>query len=91
MIGTRADIAYSMGVISQYMTNPRPLHQSAVKRSFSYFKGTMDHGLSYGRSPNLPVVRYCDADYAKDIDTRRSTSGYTFLFCGGAIRLNSKK
>ena len=51
----------------------------------------MDHGLSYGGSPNLPVIGYCDADYAGDIDTRRSTTGYTFLFCGGAISWNTKK
>ena len=79
------DILYAVGVVSQYMINLGPLHWSAVKRIFRYIKGTMDHGLSYGGSPNLPVVGYCDADYAGDIDTWRSITGYTFLFCGGAI------
>ena len=51
----------------------------------------MNHGLSYGGSLNLPVVGYCDADYAGDIDTRRSTTGHTFLFCDGTINWNSKK
>ena len=51
----------------------------------------MDHRLSYGGSPNVLVVGYCDADYEGDIDTRRSTTGYTFLFCRSAISWNSKK
>ena len=91
MIGTRADIAYAVGVVSQYMTNPGPLHWTAIKRIFHYLKDTMDHGLSYSGSPNLPVVGYCDVDYEGDIDTRRSTTGYTFLLYGGTISWNSKK
>ena len=78
MIDTWADITYAVGVVSQYMTNRGPLPWSAVKRIFHYFKGTMDHGLSYGGSPNLLVIGYCDADYAWDIDTWKSTTWYTF-------------
>ena len=51
----------------------------------------MSHGLCYCGSPNLPVVGYCEAVYAGDIDTRISTTGYSFLFWGGAMSLNSKK
>ena len=91
MIDTWVDVAYAVGVVSQHMTNHGPLHWSAVQRIFRYVKGKMDGGLSYGGSLNLPVVGYCDADYAGDIDTRRFTTGYTFLLCGGAISWNSKK
>ena len=77
--------------ISQYITTLGSLHCSVVKRIFCYLKSTMDHGLIYSRSSNLSVVGYSDADYAENIDTRRSTTGYTFLFCGGAISWNSKK
>ena len=34
MIGTRADIAYAVGVVSQYMANPGPQHWIAVKQFF---------------------------------------------------------
>ena len=80
-----------MGVVSEYMTNRGPLHSCVVKRIIRYLEGMMDHELSYGGNPNLPIVDYCEADYAGDIDTWRSTTGYTFLFCGGAISWNSKK
>ena len=92
MIGTRADIAFAVGVVSQYMANPGPRHWVAVKRILRYLKGTMDDVLRYGGSySNLQVVGYCDADYAGDIDSRKSTTGYVFLLNGGAISWNSKK
>jgi transposase InsO family protein len=92
MISTRADISYPVGVVSQYMANPGPQHWIAVKRILRYLQGTSNHVLQYGGSPlSLQVIGYCDADYAGDIDTRRSTTGYTFLLAGGAISWNSKK
>lgn len=33
---------------------------------------------------------YCDADYAGDIDTRRTTTGYVFLMGDGAVSWCSK-
>jgi hypothetical protein len=45
----------------------------------------------FSNSAISQVVGYCDADYAGDIDTRKSTTGYTFLLYGGAISWNSKK
>ncbi|PSC67053.1 Retrovirus-related Pol poly from transposon TNT 1-94, partial [Micractinium conductrix] len=38
--------------------------------------------------PGLQV--FCDADHAGDIDTRRSTTGYAFIFNGGAISWASR-
>lgn len=33
---------------------------------------------------------YCDADFASDMETRRSTNGFVFTLAGGAITWSSK-
>ncbi|MCO5582215.1 hypothetical protein L7F22_036107 [Adiantum nelumboides] len=40
--------------------------------------------ICFGKG-DLSVVGYTDADYAGDLDKRRSTSGYLYTFAGGAI------
>ena len=34
---------------------------------------------------------YTDADYAGDVDTRRSTTGFVFILFGGAVSWSSKR
>jgi len=49
-----------------------------VKRIFKYLKGTSDVGLLYrGEAPSL-IAGYSNSDYAGDIDSRRSMTGYVF-------------
>ncbi|KAH9680375.1 Integrase catalytic domain-containing protein [Citrus sinensis] len=50
MVCTRADIAYAVNVVSRFMSNPGKLHWDAVKWVMRYLKGTLDHGLMYGKS-----------------------------------------
>jgi hypothetical protein len=40
---------------------------------------------------DLKIAGYSDADFAVDIDDRKSTSGYIFLFGGAAVSWLSKK
>jgi hypothetical protein len=71
------------------MSKPTSVHWSAAKTVLRYLAGTTDYGITYGTgNPGLQV--YCDADYAGDIDTRRSTTGYVFILNGGAITWSSR-
>jgi ribonuclease HI len=88
-ICTRPDIAQAVGALSKFMATPTTVHWQAAKGVLRYVAGTLDHGLMFGNGNTL--VGYCDADYAGDPDTRRSTSGYVFILNGGAISWSSKR
>ena len=45
--------------------------------------------LTFGDS-QLVLEGFVDADWAGDLDGRKSTSGYLFTFAGGAISWQSK-
>jgi transposase InsO family protein len=92
MLGTRPDIAYAVGVLSQYGSNPGPEHWAALKRVIRYLKGTAHFALQYGGAENgLELVGWTDSDWASDLDTRRSIAGFTLDLNGGSISWSSKK
>ncbi|MCO5606494.1 hypothetical protein L7F22_060682 [Adiantum nelumboides] len=51
----------------------------------NYIIDAMDYTMATSKRGYLSVVGYIDADYAGDLDKRRSTSGYLYTFVGGAI------
>lgn len=85
---TRPDIAYAVGVVSRFMQNPKKPH---FRRILRYMKGTLDYGLLYKKGEQCKIVGYCDADYAGDHDTRRSTTGNVFRLGLGAVYWCSKR
>lgn len=88
-ICTRPDIAQAVGALARYMSKPTTAHWTSAKTVLRYLAGTADLGITFGAgSPGLQA--FCDADYAGDIDTRRSTTGYVFLLNGGAISWASR-
>ena len=62
------------------------------KRLLRYLTGTRDATLRFsrGNATDLVLTGYCDADWAGDPDTRRSTTGYVFMLCGASISWASK-
>jgi hypothetical protein len=95
MVCTRSDIAHAVGVLSRYMSKPEKEHWTAVKRVFRYLCGTASYGLCYegrlGLDRVVDIHGFVDADWAGDLDRRRSTSGYVFNLFGGAISWMSKR
>lgn len=89
---TRPEIAFSVQVLSRSMKASGDEHWKAAKRVMRYLKGTRDLGIKYGLSDSdsLILEGYCDADWANDKDTRRSTTGYLFKLAGGSISWASK-
>ncbi|KAG7532793.1 Reverse transcriptase RNA-dependent DNA polymerase [Arabidopsis thaliana x Arabidopsis arenosa] len=89
MIGTRPDLAYPVGVISRFMSNPIKEHWLAVKWVLRYIKGTLDIKLCYQKNPDFQITGYCDADHGADLDKRRSITGLVFTLGGNTISWKS--
>jgi hypothetical protein len=73
------------------MANPSLQHWIAVKRIFRYLQGTLQFKLRFGGLSAQDVVGYCDADWADDLEDRRSTTGFVFMMGGGATLWSSKR
>ena len=86
--GTRPDISYSVGVLARYSKCPKEEHWQAALDVLRYVNGTAHMGLLYGRKES--VSGYCDSDFARCTETRRSTTGYVFRLNGAAITWQSK-
>jgi hypothetical protein len=71
-----------VGKVSQFCQNPGYGHWNAVKRIISYLSGTPNHELLFKKGNYIDVIGYSDADFARDVDNRKSTTGYIFLYCG---------
>ena len=89
-VATRPDIAYTVGTLARFISNPNITHWQAAKGVVRYLAYTKNKGITF-RGSDLTLTGYCDADYAGDLDTRKSTTGYVFINNGGAISWNSKR
>lgn len=90
-VATRPDITFILGCVSRFLEKPSSIHVNAVKRIFRYISGTADHGILYNANNDLKLHGYSDADYAGDVDSRRSTSGYCFMLGSGIISWASER
>jgi len=88
MLGTRPDIAYAIGIVSQFNHAPVWEHWMAVKQIFRYLAGTRGLCLRYGATNSSGG--YSDADWGSGND-RKSVGGYVFLLNGGSVSWSSKK
>ena len=91
VVSTRPDLAVAVGMLSQFMKGPGKEHWTGIKRVLRYIKGTLDYGLKFVYSKNFVLYGYSDADWAGDIESRKSTSGYVFRLGGCTISWKSKK
>jgi len=76
-IATHLDIAYTIGVLCQFVKNPRMAHWLTAKCILQYLKGTVNTKLVYSQpsSPDL-FTTYSDADLSGNPNNSRSISGF---------------
>jgi transposase InsO family protein len=98
-VSTRPDIVQAVSKLARVMSKPEEEHWVMAKRVLRYLKGKPDVGLTYTAGTTVTnqmehatnaLIGYSDADWAGDLATRRSTTGYVFMLNGAAISWNSK-
>nr|CAN83337.1 hypothetical protein VITISV_004574 [Vitis vinifera] len=82
---TLPDIAFVVGMLGRYLSNPGSQHWKAAKKVLRYLQGTKDFMLTYRRTNLLDVVGFCDADFTGCIDNKKSTTGYIFMMNARSI------
>ena len=102
-LGTRPDITYAVSQVAKFSANPGQVHWKAVKRILRYLHGTRNMGLIFRNlSPtsqhifphsitSLIPVGFVDADYARDISTRRSCTGFVFFLAEAPISWQTRQ
>ncbi|GJV79185.1 zinc finger, CCHC-type containing protein [Tanacetum coccineum] len=83
MTSTRPDIAYAVGKLSWYTSNPSTHHWHAIIRVFKYLKKTMDYGLYYVGFPSV-LEGYFDATFKKQTCITDSTMEAEFVALAAA-------
>lgn len=88
---SRPDISYAVGLVSRFCNGFDSNHWNVIKRIFRYLIITEDYGILYRGYHTSDIKGFSDADYAGDMETRRTTTGYLFQLAGGAITWTSKR
>ena len=83
----------TLSISCQFCENPGKPHWKGIKRILKYLASTRTHGLCYSGKNTNPdtIVAFSDADYAGDVDTRRSTSWFVFILNGAAVTWSSRR
>jgi len=85
MVCTRPDLAHVVSVVSRFIGESGKKHWQALKRIFCYLRGMSDVGLIYGGDTQCLVTGCSDFDNARDVDSRRSMTGYVFTLGGSVV------
>lgn len=90
---TRPNLAHAVGYASRHLDKPSKQDIANVKRILRYVNATRNLGISYNanNSEDEELIGYTDSDYAGDVETRKSTSGFVIMYCGRPISWCSKK
>jgi Reverse transcriptase (RNA-dependent DNA polymerase) len=61
---TRPDIAYAVGVASQFIHSPSKEHMDPIIRIVKYLKGSPGRGILFKSNGHLDIMGYSDANWA---------------------------
>ena len=91
---TRPDIAYAANFLGRHRQKPTRQYMEQLKRLWRYLSGTKDLGLTLGGTgilENPELWLHCDASWADDPKSRRTTAGHIVYVGDSPIKWQSKQ
>ncbi|XP_065081035.1 uncharacterized protein LOC135703684 [Ochlerotatus camptorhynchus] len=90
-VNARPDIAACTAILGRKFSAPGEADWNAAKRVLRYLKTTAAYSLQLGGEPEQALIGYADSDWAGDVGSRKSTSGFVFSYAGGVISWASRR
>ena len=92
MLGTRPNLAYSVGKLASFLSNPSSHHIRALDQVLHYLSCTPSYHLNWWPDgDDIKPLRYTDANHAGNFSNRKSIGGYFFQVSGTVFSWSSKK
>jgi hypothetical protein len=92
LVNTQPDIAFSVGYVSMFLSEPHEDHLIVVKHILRYVAGTMNWGIMMKKgSGKTALVGFTNSDFAGDVDSRKITYGVFFFLNENPITWQSTK
>ena len=94
---TRPNVSFTVNKCAQYSSKLTLEHWAAAKCTLQYLIHTKNYGITYKRDGiglddyDHHLIGYTNADYAGDVDDRKSTTGWIYTYAGAPICWSSKK
>ena len=91
---TRPDIGHAVRHLSQFLDKYRATHWELAKHVLKYLKVTANFGLVFNgqdAQDQVVVSAYCDADFANDVNDRKSVSGHVVLLANASVSFGCAK
>ena len=71
----RPYIFFAANTLRLFLTDPKHVHQIAIKHFLKYPKGTIHYGLKYDANQKFNLDDYVDSEWAGSVADRKSTLG----------------
>ena len=92
MLRTRPDLAYSVIKMLQYSSNPLKEHLQKMMQIVCYLAYTQTFCITYTTSSNQSgLIAYSETDWAGDVETSCSTTGYAIFLANRIVHWLSRR